>query len=143
MNNQKTGHQISKWGVIIILLWLGVFKFTPTEARGIEPLIQNNPIFSWQLKIFSIQTVSQIIGLIEIITAIFIMLEFKFSRLAQVGYLIGVIIFLSTLSFLFTTPDTFKVVDGMLTTSWFILKDMVFLGFCLSQLNLRLLFKNK
>ena len=87
-----------------------------------------------------ITTLSKIIGVIEIIVALLILLEFRFNRLAQVGYLVAVIMFLSTLSFLFTTPDTFKVSDGILITNWFILKDIIFLGFCVSKLDLKLLF---
>jgi uncharacterized membrane protein YkgB len=131
---------MSKAGLILVLLWIGIYKFTPTEAKLIEPLLANSPLFSWQLAVFPLETLSKIIGVIEIIVALLILLEFKFKRLAQVGYLIAVIMFLSTLSFLFTTPDTFKVSDGILITNWFILKDIIFLGFCVSKLDLKLLF---
>jgi uncharacterized membrane protein YkgB len=139
INTQQIGNLISKAGLVLVLLWIGIYKFTPSEAKLIEPLLVNSPLFSWQLAIFPLETLSKIIGVIEIIVALLILLEFKFKKLAQVGYLVAVIMFLSTLSFLFTTPDTFKVSDGILITNWFILKDIIFLGFCVSKLDLKLL----
>ena len=140
INTQQIGNLISKAGLVLVLLWIGIYKFTPSEAKLIEHLLVNSPLFSWQLAIFPLETLSKIIGVIEIIVALLILLEFRFNRLAQVGYLVAVIMFLSTLSFLFTTPDTFKVSDGILITNWFILKDIIFLGFCVSKLDLKLLF---
>ena len=140
INTQQIGNLISKAGLVLVLLWIGIYKFTPTEAKLIEPLLVNSPLFSGQLSIFPLETLSKIIGVIEIIVALLILLEFRFNRLAQVGYLVAVIMFLSTLSFLFTTPDTFKVSDGILITNWFILKDIIFLGFCVSKLDIKLLF---
>ena len=140
INTQQIGNLISKAGLVLVLLWIGIYKFTPTEAKLIEPLLVNSPLFSWQLSIFPLETLSKIIGVIEIIVALLILLEFRFNRLAQVGYLVAVIMFLSTLSFLFTTPDTFKVSDGILITNWFILKDIIFFFFFVSKLDLKLLF---
>ena len=142
INTQQIGNLISKAGLVLVLLWIGIYKFTPSEAKLIEPLLVNSPLFSWQLAIFPLETLSKIIGVIEIIVALLILLEFKFKKLAQVGYLVAVIMFLSTLSFLFTTPDTFKVSDGILITNWFILNDIIFIGFCVSKLDLKLLLNN-
>ncbi|CSB97195.1 membrane protein [Vibrio cholerae] len=38
------------------------------------------------------------------------------------------VIFISTLSFLITTPDTWKVSDGILVPNFFLLKDILFLA---------------
>ncbi|MEG2830628.1 MAG: DUF417 family protein, partial [Edwardsiella sp. (in: enterobacteria)] len=42
------------------------------------------------------------------------------------------VIFLVTLSFMFTTPGVFKVVDGVPVTEFFLFKDLAFLGISLS-----------
>lgn len=139
LDTRKIGYNLSKFGLVLILLWLGIFKFTPTEANGIKPLIEHSPFFSWQLSFLSIRSVSGIIGAVEIAIAIMILLEFKFKRLAQFGYLIGTVMFISTISFLFTTPGTFKTVDGVPITEFFILKDFMLLGFCVYKLNFKLL----
>lgn len=137
---QRLGGQISKMGLIIVLLWIGIYKFTPTEANLIKPLIENSPFFAWQLSFLSIEQLSKVIGVVEIIAALLMILEFKFKRLAQIGYSIGVVMFISTISFLFTTPNMFGVNDGLPVTDWFILKDIVFLGVCLSNIKLNVLF---
>ena len=40
-----------------------------------------------------------------------------------------------TLSYLFTTPDTWKTVDGLPITNFFILKDIMYLGFGITYFN--------
>ena len=73
----------------------------------------------------------------------FEMLGFTFPKLGQIGAGIGVGIFLSTLSFLFTTPGSFGMVDGMFVPkSGFILKDVVLLGVCLMFLSPRAYIKD-
>jgi len=46
-----------------------------------------------------------------------------------------ILIFLTTLSYLVTTPGIWKIVDGVPVTDFFILKDLMFLEFGLMILN--------
>src|ERR1700722_8877498 len=39
-------------GMIVMLLWAGKFKMTAPGAEGIIPLVTNNPLISWQFKVF-------------------------------------------------------------------------------------------
>jgi uncharacterized membrane protein YkgB len=55
-------------GLILVLGWIGGMKFTAVEAAGIEPLVQTSPFFSWLLGLMPLQTVSNLIGMIELIT---------------------------------------------------------------------------
>jgi len=50
-----------------VLLWIGIYKFTPTEAKLIEPLVKNHFLMGWLYQVFSIQTVSNLVGSAEII----------------------------------------------------------------------------
>ncbi len=59
----------STFGIAIVLIWIGIFKFTPTEAENIVGLVKNSPFMGWMYKLFSIRTTSNIIGIFEIITA--------------------------------------------------------------------------
>jgi len=115
-------------------LWLGIFKFTPTEATAIKPLIANHLLSSWLYKLWSEQTVSNIVGIVEIAVAILILLSLKFKQLRRYAGIGVCIIFTMTLSYLFTTPNMFKHVDGVPVTDFFILKDILFLGFGISLL---------
>ncbi|PUB29614.1 putative membrane protein YkgB [Elizabethkingia sp. YR214] len=127
--NFLTGYYISLYGVALVLLWIGIFKFTPTEAAAIKPLVENHPLMGWLYHIFSIRGVSNLIGIVEILTALAILFapyRHFFRLIASAGILIT---FITTLSFLFTTPGTWRIVDGIPVTDFFILKDLVSLGF--------------
>jgi reactive chlorine resistance protein C len=124
----KTGFYLALYGTVIVLAWIGIFKFTPTEAKAIKPLVENSPLMSWLYLIGNVQQVSNFIGIFEIITAA-LLATFPFNKkLSLVGGVLNTVIFLSTLSFMFTTPNSFNVIDGILLPDAFILKDLAFLG---------------
>lgn len=128
---EKTGYIISLLSTVTILLWIGLFKFTPTEAKAIEPLIANHFLMSWLYDLFSLQAVSNIIGITEIIIAIGLIASFWNKKIGQLSALLTAGMFLTTLSFIFTTPNTWKLVDGFPTANFFMLKDLAFLGISL------------
>jgi reactive chlorine resistance protein C len=125
----KIGFYVSYLGTFLILLWIGIFKFTPTEAEVIRPLVENHPLMSWMYNFFSVQAVSGIIGSIEIVTALLLLLGLKWKISRMIGGLFVIVTFLLTISFLFTTPGVWKIVDGVPVTDFFVLKDLVMLGF--------------
>ena len=131
----KIGYYISLFGVALVLLWIGVFKFTPTEASAIKPLIENHFLTFFVYNIVSVQTVSNAIGVIEIIIALLLIFSVKFASLRKYAAIGMIVTFLITLSYLFTTPGVWKVVDGIPITDFFILKDLLFLGFGIMILN--------
>lgn len=139
---EKLGYQISVFGVAIVLLWIGVFKFTPTEAKAIEPLVSNSFLTSWLYRILSVQGVSNLIGAIEIITAICLLLHFVWKKVGVLGGILSTMTFLTTLSFLFTTPNVFNTVDGVPITEFFILKDIMALGISIMVLGKSISNKN-
>lgn len=126
---KKIGFYVSYLGTFLILLWIGIFKFTPTEAEAIRPLVENHPLMSWMYNFLSVQAVSEIIGSIEIVTALLLLLGLKWKTSRMIGGLFVIVTFLLTISFLFTTPGVWKMVDGVPITDFFVLKDLVMLGF--------------
>ncbi len=130
-NYQSLGYNIAVIGVATVLLWIGIFKFTPTEAKGIESLVKNSFLVSWLYSIASVQVVSGIIGSIEIIAAVCLLLSFFWKKAGVLGGILSLLTFLVTLSFLFTTPGVFSTVDGIPVTEFFILKDIMALGISL------------
>lgn len=125
----QTGYCISLFGAALILLWIGIFKFTPTEAAAIKPLVENHFLTFFVYKIMSVQAVSNLIGVIEIIIALLLIFSAKFAFLKRYVGIGMIVTFLVTLSYLFTTPGMWKVVDGVPVTDFFILKDLMLLGF--------------
>jgi len=128
-NKPDYGFYVSLFGTVLILLWVGYFKFTPTEAEAIKPLVSNHPLTYWMYDTMSIQIVSYCIGIFEITVALLILVGLKYKKIAKIAAIGVIIIFLMTLSYLFTTPGTWRIVDGVPVTDFFILKDIMYLGF--------------
>lgn len=125
----KAGYFISLAGSFLILLWIGIYKFTAVEAEAIRPLVEQQPLLSWMYSIFTIQQVSNIIGITEVLLALVLILGIKWSRFRKIASIGMIITFALTLSFLFTTSGMWKLKEGVPTTDFFILKDLLLLGF--------------
>ena len=131
MQKVDKGYLVGLAGVVLTLLWIGIYKFTPTEAGLIKPLVASHPLMNWLYSIFSDQAVSNIIGIAEIIVAIGLIIGLKHSKIGLISGIAATIIFIATFSFLFTKLDSWKIVDGMPITNFFLLKDLVFIGIAL------------
>ena len=131
MTLSKIGYGIMRFGLALLLIWLGLFKFTPTEAAAIKPLLQSSPLMSWMLVIFGEQGSSNFIGGFELVVAALLIVGHWRPTFSLAGGVLGSIIFATTLTFLATTPGMFQFHDGLWVPDGFIAKDIVLLGFCL------------
>ncbi|MFV8269320.1 DUF417 family protein [Flavobacterium sp. GT2N3] len=128
MNLNQIAYKIGVSGTIIILIWVGLFKFTAVEAEAIKGLVENHFAMRWMYNVMSVQTVSNVIGIFEVVTAIGLILSFFNKKIGMYAGLASAIIFVTTLSFLVTTPGVFKMVEGFPVTDFFILKDIPYLA---------------
>lgn len=135
MQRYDKGFLVALGGVVLTLLWIGVFKFTPTEAAAIRPLVASHPLMNWLYSLFSEQGVSNLIGLVEIVIATGLVVGLWQPRIGYWSSWGAVVTFVATLSFLLTMPGVWKLVDGVPVTEFFILKDIVFLGVSWYYLN--------
>ncbi|KOY86264.1 hypothetical protein AD998_09000 [bacterium 336/3] len=124
----KIGFYTALYGVVIVLVWIGAFKFTPTEAKAIKPLVMSSPLMSWMYNVLSEMGVSKLIGITEIGTGILLGSYTWFKKASFVGGILTSITFLVTLSFIFTTPNLITQIDGFWVVDAFILKDIMGLG---------------
>ena len=131
LNLSSIGFNLMRVGVALLLAWFGLFKFTPTEAAAIKPLLQFSPFLSWMLSVFGEQGASNFIGTFELLTAVLLIAGIWQPRLSMAGSVLSNIIFSTTLTFLFTTPGMFQLHDGLLVPDGFLAKDIILLGFCL------------
>jgi uncharacterized membrane protein YkgB len=129
---EATGIVVSRYGLAVVLLLIGVLKFTPGEAAGIQPLVAHSPLMSWMYGLLSVQGVSNVIGAVEIATSALIALRPLSAKASFVGSLAAVVTFLLTVSFLFSTPGAaahftygFPVLGD---AGQFLIKDLVLLG---------------
>ena len=112
-----------------VLGWIGAMKFTAYEAGAIEGLVASSPFTSWLYSVTSLQGASNLIGSIEILTAIGLIAGLKFARVGLLAALAAAFTFLLTFSFLFTAPGWEQSLGGFPALSvvpgQFLLKDAV------------------
>lgn len=129
---ENIGAIILRYGLVIILLWVGGLKFTVYEAQGIKGLVENSPLFSWMLGVMSLQSASIVIGVTEIITAILIATRPFAPKVSAIGSILAIITFLLTLTFVFSTPGVWQAGYGFPFPSpmpgQFLAKDIILLG---------------
>ena len=128
---EKLGLEVSRYGLVTTLLLIGVLKFTTGEAQGIQPLVANSLLMSWLYRIFSLQGVSNLIGVIEIVVALLIAVRPFSARLSFIGSIGAIITFVLTVSFLLSTPGAFRLSHGfplLGDTGQLLIKDLVLLG---------------
>lgn len=129
----SAGSLLLTYALAIIFVWFGCMKFTQYEAAGIAPLIMNSPFVGWWHSLFGIAGASRFVGVYEILTGLLIATRPFMPRLAAVGGAMATICFITTLTFLVTTPGT--VQPGFDTPfalsafpGQFLLKDLVLLA---------------
>jgi len=128
---KKIGAFLLRYGLVLVLGWIGAMKFTSYEAEGIKALVATSPLMSWMYKVFSVQATSNIIGVAEITAAVLIAVRTISARLSTIGSVLAVCTFLATLTFLFSLPGWEKSLGGFPALSGsggFLLKDVVLLG---------------
>lgn len=125
------GIHVTRYGLAIVMIWIGAMKFTSYEAEGIQPLVANSPLMSWLYDVMSVQAFSNLLGVAEVTVGLMIALRPISAKVSAIGSLATVPMFLGTLSFIFSTPGwestlgfpALSVVPGQ-----FLLKDLVLLG---------------
>jgi uncharacterized membrane protein YkgB len=132
-NITRCGKLLSRYGLVIVLAWIGFGKYVKMEARM---LIEHSPLMSWIYDVFSATTVARGLGTMEIVAALLLALGPVWPRMSAVGSALAVVLFLGTLSFLFTTPGVVSThAAGLPVLSalpgQFLLKDLVLIGVAL------------
>ncbi len=128
---EAAGYLILRYGIVLVVAWIGAMKFTAVEASAIQPLVANSPFMGWMYRIPSVRRFSDLLGTVEIVIAVMIALRPWSAWIAALGSAAAVLMFVTTLSFLFSTPGwepslgfpALSVVPGQ-----FLLKDVVLLG---------------
>jgi reactive chlorine resistance protein C len=134
---EKLGAFLIRYGLVLVLGWIGAMKFTAYEAAGIKHLVETSPLMGWMLKILSLQATSNVIGIAELTAALLIAIRPLSGKLSAVGSVLAVFTFLTTLTFLFSLPGWEQSLGGFPALSGsggFLLKDVVLLGAALFTL---------
>jgi uncharacterized membrane protein YkgB len=123
----------ARYGLVLTLLWIGGMKFTSYEAEGISVFVSNSPLMSWAYSMFSVQSFAALLGVTEIAIALLIAGRPISPRAALVGSALAVGMFLTTLSFILTTPGVWEASAGgfpalSVVPGQFLAKDFVLFG---------------
>ncbi len=121
---------ISRYGLVVVLAWIGFGKYVKMESRV---LVEHSPLMSWIYDVLSVTAVARALGTMEIVAAVLIALRPVWPRASAAGSALAVVLFLGTLSFLFTTPGVVATRAGGVPVlsalpGQFLLKDLVLLG---------------
>jgi reactive chlorine resistance protein C len=119
---QAIGAFVLRYGLVFVLALWGSAKWTQAEAESIQPLVAHSPVMSWIYRVMSVQHGSELIGLAELVFAGLILLRRWFPKASAIGSVGCILMFLTTLSFLLTTPGLDEGTKG------FLVKDVFLLG---------------
>jgi uncharacterized membrane protein YkgB len=136
---ERIGAHALRYGLVLVLFWIGAMKFTAYEAEGIQGLVANSPLMSWMYSVLSVRSASALIGSAELVIAGLIAVRPLSAPLAAAGSALAVGMFLTTLSFMASTPGVFEASAGgfpalSVLPGQFLLKDVVLLAAALWSL---------
>lgn len=128
---QAVGAYLLRYGLVLVIAWIGFMKFTAYEAAAIQPLVASSPLMSWMYAIFSERAFSAILGVVEVSIAVMIALRPLSAKASAIGSGLAIVMFLSTLTFLFSLPGWEASLGGFPALSGaggFLVKDIVLLA---------------
>jgi reactive chlorine resistance protein C len=126
---------VARYGLVIVLAWFGAMKFTYYESHGISLWVANSPFMSWIYDIISIRAWGRLNGSIELLTAALLAVKPWFPKASVLGGIFASLFFVTTLSFMITTPDIGEASAGgfpvLSANGQFVMKDIALLGLSL------------
>src|SRR6516162_5225458 len=133
---EAVGSGLARCGLAVVVAWIGLMKFTAYEAEGISPFVAHSPLMSWVYGFMSVRGFSALLGVVELLVAVLIALRPFSPRACALGSALAVGMFLTTLSFLATTPGVWEPSAGGFPAlsgkpGQFLLKDLALLGISL------------
>src|SRR5258708_20468855 len=66
------GSRVLRYGLVLVVGWIGLMKFTGYEANGIQPLLAHSPLMGWMYPFLSVRQFSAALGVVEVAIAILI-----------------------------------------------------------------------
>jgi uncharacterized membrane protein YkgB len=131
MKLERIGQLIVRYGLAIVVGWIGALKYTEYEGKEIEGLLVKCPFISWAYHLMGLRILCSVIGTTEILIAILLALRYIAPKISILGGVGAIAMFLTTVSFLFTTPgalqpEGFPYLSG--AVGEFLIKDLVLLG---------------
>ena len=130
---EAAGRELARYGLVVVVGWIGLMKFTAYEAEGIRLYVANSPLMSWVYGPISVRGFSAVLGVVEVAVAVLIAARPFSPRASALGSALAIGMFLTTLSFLATTPGVWEPSAGGFPAlsgkpGQFLIKDLALLG---------------
>src|SRR5215510_6052753 len=109
---EAAGSGLARYGLVVVVGWIGLMKFTTYEAEGISPFVANSPLMSWVYGFMSVRGFSAVLGVVEVAIALLIAARPFWPRASALGSALAVGMFLTTLTFLVMTPGVWEPSRG-------------------------------
>ena len=126
---------VARYALVIVIAWFGAMKFTSYEAQGISHWVANSPLLSWVYNIMFIDAFGRLNGSVELIIAALLAVKPWFPKASVVGGIFASLFFVTTLSFMITTPGTGEASAGgfpvLSADGEFLMKDIALIGLAL------------
>lgn len=127
------GLVLARLGLALLLGYIGALTLTAAGAAAVKPLVENSPTLAWLYNVFGVVGAARVIGVVELVAAALLVAGVIAHRAAVVGSLLAVATFVTTLSFLATTPGVFVDMPGFpipapSALAAFLMKDVFLLG---------------
>jgi uncharacterized membrane protein YkgB len=126
---------VARYGLVIVLAWFGAMKFTHYESDGISHWVANSPFLGWVYNLMSIDAFGRLNGSVELITAALLAVKPWWPKASVVGGIIASLFFVTTLSFMVTTPGVGEASAGgfpvLSADGEFLMKDIALIGLAL------------
>ncbi|MEO7476040.1 MAG: DUF417 family protein [Gemmatimonadales bacterium] len=126
------GEKLIRYGLVVLLVWVGALKFTAYEAEAIQGLVTHSPLLAWGNGVLGVRGFAGLIGGIEITLGVLIATRPFVPKLSALGSLGAIVMSLITLTFVFTTPGVWQPGYGFPFPSpmpgQFLAKDLLLLG---------------
>ena len=82
---EAVGRGLARYGLVVVVGWIGLMKFTAYEAEGIRPFVANSPLMSWVYGLMSVRGFSAVLGAVEVAIALLIAARPFWPRASALG----------------------------------------------------------
>src|SRR6516162_6855079 len=69
---EAVGRELARYGVVVVVGWIGLMKFTAFEAEGIRLYVTNSPLMSWVYELMSVLGFSALLGVVDVGVAVLV-----------------------------------------------------------------------
>ena len=98
------GRFVGLLGVVLVLLSIGGLKFTQVEIDALKPIIEPTPWLAWMYPAFGEAGASYLLGVVEVTTALLLMLSPWSVRAGIIGAAVAALTFFVTTTIMFAAP---------------------------------------